>query len=191
MPETVSRRSTLVGLGAGTIGISFDSAAAEPACENALIVLTAGGLLDAPNRPSYHEMRDRFFSNRNLTFDKARSYAFSEIASLPQQSVFADAGAGHVLYGGPLLGDVLALAKPSPVAKTARLYALDGFAAELPLLDVETQRWVLAWQAAGKPFGLGDFGPFYAVRQLRQGEEKSEEENAKWVHSIFYVELAA
>ncbi len=73
--------------------------------------------------------------------------------------------------------------------KTVRLSALDGYAAEMPLATVDQEGWVLAVEAGGNAFGIGDFGPLYAVRPLAAGEKRSEEEDARWVFSLYYIEL--
>ena len=90
---------------------------------------------------------------------------------------------------GPLLHDVLAVAAPEAAAKTARLSALDGFAAEIALSDVEGQQWILAMEDNGQGLAIGALGPLYAMRQLGPDEKKTEEEEAKWVHSLYYIEL--
>ncbi len=83
---------------------------------------------------------------------------------------------------------MLAAAKPASEAKTARLSALDGYAAEIPLATVDKDGWVLAVEAGGNAFGIGDFGPLYTVRPLA-GEKRTDEEDAKWVFSLYYIEL--
>ncbi len=59
----------------------------------------------------------------------------------------------------------------------------------MPLTTVDAERWVLAVEADGNAFGIGDFGPLYAVRPLPAGEKKTEEEDARWVFSLYYIEL--
>ena len=87
------------------------------------------------------------------------------------------------------LHDVLAAAKPASDAKTVRLSALDGYAAEIPLATIAQDGWVLAVEAGGNAFGIGDFGPLYTVRPLAAGKKRTDEEDAKWVFSLYYIEL--
>ena len=96
---------------------------------------------------------------------------------------------GEIVFKGPRLQDVLAAANPPSEAKTARLSALDGYAAEIPLVAVDQEGWVLAVEAGGHAFGIGGVGPLYAVRPLAAGEKRTEEEDAKWVFSLYYIEL--
>jgi hypothetical protein len=109
--------------------------------------------------------------------------------ALPQQPVTVVEDSGEIVFKGPLLHDVLAAAKPQSEAKTVRLSALDGYAAEIPLAAIAQEGWVLAVEAGGHAFGIGGVGPLYAVRPLAAGEKRSEEEDARWVFSLYYIEL--
>lgn len=189
MAKLWSRRASLIGLAGGLAAAA--TAHAAPAPHPGLVVLTVGGLIDAPNRPAFDARRDRFFDHHNLSFGKARCFTLADLTGLPQQAVSTSAEGGEARYLGPLMQDVLSASQPTGGANVARLYALDGYAAELALTDITAQRWILAMEADGKPFGIGDFGPLYAMRQLPPGQTRSEEEGAKWVFSIYYIEIAA
>ena len=185
----VSRRG-LFGLLAGAAAIPFAAPSrAASASDCGLVVLTVGGLVGVANRPPVNEKKDRFFQHNNLDFEKARAYTFADLLALPQQAVPVVEESGEVLFKGPRLRDVIAAAKPPSEAKTARLSALDGYAAEIPLAAVDQEGWVLAVEAGGHAFGIGDFGPLYAVRPLAAGEKRTDEEDAKWVFSLYYIEL--
>jgi hypothetical protein len=153
------------------------------------VVLTVGGLVGSPNRPPFDEKRDRFFQHNNLNFKRARSYTFADLQALPQQAATVVEEGREILFKGPRLHDVLAAAKPASDAKTVRLSALDGYAAEIPLATVAQDGWILAVEAGGNAFGIGDFGPLYTVRPLAAGEKRTDEEDAKWVFSVYYIEL--
>ena len=186
----VSRRGSLAGFLAGAASFPFASTVrAEPAGACGLVVLTVGGFVGVPNRPPLDEKRDRFFHHNNLDFKEARACAFADLLALPQHSVAVVEDSGEILFRGPRLHDVLDAAKPLSEAKTARLSALDGYAAEIPLAAVDQEGWVLAVEAGGHAFGIGGVGPLYAVRPLAAGENRSQEEDAKWVFSLYYIEL--
>ena len=93
-----------------------------------------------PNRPPCDEKRDRFLHHNNLDFKHARAYTLADLLDLPQQSVPVVEESGEIVFNGPSLQDVLAAAKPLNEAKTVRLSALDGYAAEIPLATVEFGR---------------------------------------------------
>ncbi len=188
--RSVSRRGSLAGFLAGAAAFPFASTArAEPAGACELVVLTVGGLVGVPNRPPFDEKRDRFFHHNNLDFKEARAYTYADLLALPQQVVPVVEESGEVLFKGPRLHDVLDAAKPLSEAKTARLSALDGYAAEISLAAVDQEGWVLAVEAGGHAFGIGGVGPLYTVRPLAAGVKRSEEEDTKWVFSLYYIEL--
>ena len=186
----VSRRGSLLGLLAGAAAIPFATPSRGASAFNCgLVVLTVGGLVGVPNRPPFNEKKDRFFQHNNLEFQKARAYASADLLALPQQVVPVVEESAEIVFKGPRLQDVLAAANPPSEAKTARLSALDGYAAEIPLVAVDQEGWVLAVEAGGHAFGIGGVGPLYAVRPLAAGEKRTEEEDAKWVFSLYYIEL--
>lgn len=187
---SLSRRGSLLGFVAGAAAFPFAGPSrAAPASPCGLVVLTVGGLVGSPNRPPFDEKRDRFFQHSNFDFKRARAFTLGDLLALPQQSAPVVEEGGEILFKGPRLHDVLAAAEPLSEAKTTRLSALDGYGSELPLATVEKEGWILAVEAGGKAFGIGDFGPLYSVRRLAAGEKRTEEEDAKWVFSLFYIEL--
>ncbi len=185
------RRRSLFGLAAGAVLPFAAPARAASATACGLTVLTVGGLVGAPNRAPFDPERDRFFNHCNLAFKQARAFDAAALARLPQETVTADIYGKQAVCTGPRLHGVLAAANPLSEAKTARLTALDGYAAEIPLADIEDQQWILAMEANGQPVAIGDFGPLFAMRQLASKQAKTAEEEMKWVHSLFYIELAA
>ena len=186
----ILRRRSVLGLAAGAMLPALTPArAAGPACAGWLTILTVGGLVGAPNREPFDPERDRLFNHNNINFQKARAFSAGELAGLPQKTVTANSYGRDMAASGPLLHDVLAVAAPEAAAKTARLSALDGFAAEIALSDVEGQQWILAMEDNGQGLAIGALGPLYAMRQLGPDEKKTEEEEAKWVHSLYYIEL--
>ncbi|MBT3071824.1 hypothetical protein KKP04_13205 [Rhodomicrobium sp. Az07] len=192
--KNFTRRGSMAALacGAASIAMQDGSAVAAPAAPAGLVVLTVGGLVGAPNRPPSEQKRDRLFYSNNIEFEQARAFSYGDLLSFSPAVVTGldEAGIAHV-YKGPLLHDVLATALPLADAKTARLSALDGFAAELSLDTVYSERWVLALEADGNAFGLGDFGPIYLVRELPAGTKRTEEEEARWVFALYYIDLLA
>jgi hypothetical protein len=186
----ILRRRSVLGLAAGAMLPALTPArAAGPSCAGWLTILTAGGLVGAPNRGPFDPERDRLLNHNNLSFQKARAFSAGELAGLPQKTITANSYGRDMAASGPLLHDVLAVAAPEAAAKTARLSALDGYAAEIALSDVEGQQWILAMEDNGQGLAIGALGPLYAMRQLGPDEKKTEEEEAKWVHSLYYIEL--
>ncbi len=186
---TLSRRRSLLTLAAGAVLPAIAPARAEPACSAGQVILTVGGLVEAPNRGSLDPERDRLFHTNNISFQKARAFSAGSLAALPQHSVTAHHFGREIAGKGPLLHEILAAAAPHAAAKTARLSALDGYAAELALSDVKSQQWIAAMETDGKPHAIGDLGPLFAMRQLGPGERETQEEEAKWVYALYYIEV--
>jgi hypothetical protein len=186
----LTRRQSLAGAAAGVALAPFAPAYAACAPEGGPVILTIGGLVGAPNRGPSDPKRDRLFDHNNLSFEKARSFSASELANLPSQIVNANIYGTQALAKGPRLQDILTAAEPGGGAKTARLFALDGYGAQIALDDIQSQQWILAMEADAMAFAIGNFGPLFVMRQLGPDEKKTEEEEAKWVHSLYYIELA-
>jgi hypothetical protein len=188
----LSRRQGLLGAAAGAMlaPFAFVPGRAAAGAQGGPVILTIGGLVDAPNRGPSDPRRDRLFDHNNLNFQKARSFSAGELAALPPQLVEASFYGTRAAARGPRLEDILAVARPATAARTARLFALDGYGAEITLAEIQRQAWILAQEADGLAFAIGDFGPLFAMRQLGPSERKTDEEEAKWVHSLYYVELA-
>jgi hypothetical protein len=187
----ILRRRSVLGLAAGAMlpAAVTPAFAAGPACAGWLRILTVGGLVGAPNRGALDPESDRLFNHYNISFPKARVFSAGELAGLPRKTVTGNSYGRDLVASGPLLQEVLALAAPDATAKTARLTALDGYNIEIALSDIEGQQWILAMEDNGQGFAIGGLGPLYAMRQLGAEEKKTEEEEAKWVHSLFYIEL--
>jgi hypothetical protein len=185
----ISRRQSFLTLAAGAMVPAAAAARAQPLCASGLVILTVGVLVEAPNRGPFDPERDRLFNTNNIRFQKARAYNAGELAAFPQHSVTAHHFARDMAGKGPLLHDVLAAAAPDAAAKTARLFALDGYAAEIALPDVKSQRWILAMETDDRHLAIGDLGPLFAMRQLGAAEKETEEEEAKWVYALYYIEL--
>jgi hypothetical protein len=185
------RRRSVLGLAAGAAMLPglTPARAAGAGCAGWLTILTVGGLVGAPNREAVDPDRDRLFNHNNINFQKARQFTAAGLAGLTRKTVTANFRGRDMTASGPLLHEVLAAAAPEAAAKTARLFALDGYAADVALADVESQQWILAMEDNGQGFAIGQLGPLFAMRQLGPDEKKTEEEEAKWVHSLFYIEL--
>jgi hypothetical protein len=189
-PAAYSRRQSLFGLAAATTIAIGPGLGAEPQPESP-ILLTVGGLAGAPNRSGSVPSRDRLFDHNNIAFQKARSFSAQELSAMPYHSVRANIYGTEAVARGPRLAEIVTRASPLAGASTLRLFALDGYGAEIPITQALKQEWILAAEADGRAFEIGSFGPLFAMRQLGPDEKKSDEEDAKWVHSIYYIELAA
>ena len=145
--------------------------AAGPACAGWLTILTVGGLVGASNRGPFDPERDRLLNHNNLSFQKARAFSAGELAGLPQKTVTANSYGRDMAASGPLLHDVLAVAAPEAAAKTARLSALDGFAAEIALSDVEGHSGSSRWKQTARVWPSARSAPSMRCASLGRTKE--------------------
>lgn len=152
-------------------------------------MVTIAGAIGKTNRGPVVKFTDAFFAHHEKTFPGA--YVLDRAALLRLKQVSVTAHAVHWprahKFKGPLLRDVLALAEPK--GKTIIPFALDGYGAEITVEMLDTQRWVLALEADGKPLGLGGRGPAWVVYDTTRTGPISEDEEAKWVWSVFFIEV--
>jgi hypothetical protein len=154
-------------------------------------VLTVGGLVMAPNRSAYKAERDGFFKHHNLEFASAYAFSADSLASLPLRHVKATTKQiGRAEFSGPSLPDVIAAATVSLQTTTLRLVALDGFAVDLPMKEARDGEWILATSANGAAFSIGDFAPVWLIRNHEGENVPPDEEEQKWVWSVFYIEAS-
>lgn len=154
-------------------------------------IVTVGGLVTAPNRPAHNADRDGFFKHHNLEFSSAHAFSASSLASLPLSQIKAmTKQIGRADFTGPALLDVMAAASVSSQATTLRLVALDGFAVDLPVKEARDGGWILATSANGAAFGIGDFAPVWLIRAYEGEGAPPDEEEQKWVWSVFYIEAS-
>ncbi|MFC5584019.1 hypothetical protein ACFPOD_02770 [Nitratireductor kimnyeongensis] len=153
-------------------------------------ILTVTGQIEKTNREAFDPFFDGFLKFHDKTFEKAYTFDWDALASLPQKSITVNADTEdwpHPLkMEGPLLKDVLAAAGPSGDKTT--LYALDGFGLEMSAEKMASREWILAMKIDGEPLGIGGFGPLWLVYDTG-GRKAPEEEERSWVWSVFHIDI--
>lgn len=187
----LSRRKAVLGPIASIFVFPFAARAQVPSPVADLVILTVGGAINNPNRPPFDAARDKFFNHNNLTFDRAHAFSLLHLAALRRHSVRVQEDTGDVTYTGPSLSNVLNIAGAKPEAKAVRLFAIDGYGAEIPMADVAGQKWILGMAAGDKPLAIGGFGPLRVMRDVPPEIAKREDEIQKWVYGLFYIEVAS
>jgi hypothetical protein len=180
-----SFRTVLTGL-ILAFPVTANFAKAEPA---GAAVLTITGKIGAANRGPFDAFRDGFFKFQDKNRFK-RGFAFDRamLAGLKQVTVTARAvnWPAPISFTGPLLRDVLARAKAHD--RKIVIHALDGYKQEFTRKELAGRPWVLAIIADGKPLGIGGRGPGWLVHATPRGKPATQDEEAKWVWSVFYME---
>ncbi|WP_295810372.1 hypothetical protein [uncultured Nitratireductor sp.] len=172
-----------------SIAISLLFSAALPALAEGTI-LTVSGAVGKTNREAIDPFFDGFLKFHDKTFDKAYTFNWDALATLPQKTVKVNADTEDwprtLTMQGPLLEDVLAAADAD--GKAVTLYALDGFGLTMDAAKLASRDWILAMKIDDEPLGIGGFGPLWLVYDTG-GRKVPEEEERSWVWSVFHIEV--
>lgn len=169
-------------------GLGIAAAHSAPPPKGAVVLTIAGNVGEA-NRGGIDKFADGFFNHHEQSFSKAFAFDRAMLAGLKQITVMARAEKWEksIQFRGPLFKDVLARAKIR--GKQLTVFALDGYGAELNLSVLDQQKWVLALEADGKPLGIGGRGPAWLVHETAKGHPANEDQESKWVWSVFLVQV--
>jgi hypothetical protein len=150
--------------------------------------VTVTGNVTAANRPAFDPFADALFNTQQIKFDKARAFSREELLKLPQHTlkVKYPNWPAEVEVKGPSLRDVLAAAGAS--GQTVTIRAVDGYAPEFKMSDVETDRFVLALEADHAPLAIGGRGPTWLVFPPKSYEGQPEDDGGlAW--AVFDIEV--
>ena len=90
-------------------------------------------------------------------------------------------------FQGPRLKDLLAAV--GATGSTISLLALDGYAVDVEVSELDRDDWILAIARDGAPLALGQRGPAWAVYARGDGQPPSHDDEARWGWAIFYIEV--
>lgn len=170
--------------------VSVSAQAADLAPPKGPVVLTIHGKIANTNRGALNEFEDAFFKFGNVTFERAAQFDLPMLEKLGMKTLTVkyDTWPKAYRFEGPLLADVLKAAGAS--GKTVKVYALDGYGAEIPLAELQQYGVLLALKADGRYLGLGGRGPTWVVypRDDKHPALKSHDD-AKWVWSALRIEV--
>lgn len=151
------------------------------------VILTLSGAIENWNRGPLDPKLEGFFKHHDIKFERALEMSRDEMSGLPsvRLSLRLPGEAKPATYDGVYLRDVLLKAGAKP--KKISMKALDGYTVELTAEQIAAQKWVLALARGGKPLGIGGRGPVWLVHKPGKGDQASEEEEQKWIWSLFYI----
>ena len=177
--------SGLFGLVLGAL-FAF-SATAQPL--EGPVLITVSGNITNPNRGPVDEFHDAFFISQDVEFEKAKAFDLSSLKALGFHTVTAtyEDWPGKLEFEGPLLKDVLDTAGAE--GKVIAVKALDGYAPEIEMQDVEKYPVILALKVNGKYLGLGGRGPAWVVYPRDDFDVLKEEDDSKYVWSTYLIEV--
>lgn len=160
---------------------------AEPL--NGPTLLTVTGKISNPNRSPIDDFHDAFFVSQDVDFEKARQFDLESLKALGFQKFKAtyEDWPSTLEFEGPLLKDVLATAGAKGTTIIAK--ALDGYAPEIPMSDLEKYPVMLALKVNGKFLGVGDRGPAWIVYPRDNFDDLKEQDDSKYVWSTYLIEV--
>jgi len=171
-------------------GLVASASAADLEKPKGPVVLTIHGNIANTNRAALNDFEDAFFKFGNVSFDKAAQFDLAMLEKLGKKkfTVKYDTWPKAYAFEGPLLRDVLKAAGAK--GKSVKVYALDGYGAEIPVSDAQQHDVILAVKADGKYLGLGGRGPAWVVypRDDKHPALKAHDD-AKWVWSAVRIEV--
>ena len=163
---------------------------AGPAVAGETVLLTIAGDIKTTNRGKFDPFQDGFLAYHEKSFERAFQLTRKDLTGLPQSEITALGSAetwrAPVKLKGPLLKDVLALAGAE--AKPVTIFALDGYGAAFDTKTLDSRKWILAHTMNGQPLGIGGRGPLWLAYETGTAPVSAEEE-AKWVWSVFFIEV--
>ncbi|WP_341899160.1 hypothetical protein [Ferrovibrio terrae] len=172
------------------IGFVVSAQAADLAKPKGAVVLTVHGAIANTNRGALNDFDDAFFKFGNVSFDAAASFDLAMLEKLPQKTLTVkyDTWPKAYTFRGPLLADVLKAAGAK--GQTIKVFAIDGYGAEIPRTDLAQYPVLLALKADGRYLGLGGRGPTWVVYP-RDGRHPGLQahDDAKWVWSAIRIEV--
>lgn len=153
------------------------------------VLLTVTGEVMKPNRGGYDPATDKFFGYNEVDFSKAAQFDLDALEGLASVKVNADFPKGGQVYQfeGPLLVDVLKAAGAE--GEMVTMQALDGYAVEVPIKELEAAGAVLALKRDGEAFGIGGFGPSQIVFPRVDRADLSDMPDDNWIWSIFHISV--
>ncbi len=180
------RLSTL--LLAATLAMAPLAATAQSGGPTGPTIVTVSGAKVTPNRLAFDKFRDKLAGSKDLGFAKAHAFDLAMLEKLPQHAVVVSYpswdGAPH-RFEGPLLKDVLKAA--GVTSGSVFPTALDGYAAEIPVAELDKYAAVLAVKMDGRYMGIGDVGPAWVMYPRDQHPELQAQDDAKWVWGVFLI----
>lgn len=153
------------------------------------VVLTVTGKIAATNRGPFDPARDGLFKNTKTSFERAAEFDLAMIEKLGLRAVRADFPKGGTVhrFEGPLLRDVLKAAGAS--GAVAKIAALDGYAQELDMREIDSVPVILAVKRDGAYLGLGGFGPAWVVFPRLDVAALKDQDDAKWIWAVIHIDV--
>jgi hypothetical protein len=150
--------------------------------------LTVTGNVAETNQSAFDPFSDGLFNGLQIEFDKAYAFSREDLLKLPQQTLRAKYPNWPVEleFRGPNLKAVLAAATADGDMVVVR--AVDGYAPEFKMTDIQTGKFVLALEVDDRPLDIGGRGPVWLVFPQNSFEDQPEDDGGlAW--AVFHIEV--
>ena len=171
-------------------GILLNIAGASvPAAAQGPTVITVAGKISETNRGPLDAFEDAFLNSHDIAFDAAFTFDREALAALGMHRLVTRIpGTDHTVnVEGPLLRDVLK--KVGASGKTVSVMALDGYAADIAVANLDTWPVVLALKNNGKWLDIGGRGPAWVVYPANEFPALATKDDAGWVWAAFFMRI--
>ena len=170
-------------------GLSDATEAQQSSRPSGPTILTVTGALSKANRGPTSPFDDAFFKFHEVRFDRAYAFDLAALEALGMKTVRVKypSWPDRYEFEGPLLRDVLAAV--GATGQTLRVFALDGYAADIPMIDILTYPIILALKRNGRYMGIGGRGPVWVIYPRDDHPALQSRDDRKWVWSAFLIEV--
>ncbi len=153
------------------------------------VILTVAGNIEETNRGPLDEFEDAYFNTQEVEFDKAYVFDLASLEDLGTRKIrtgYPDWPKSFE-FEGPLLSDVLKAVGSRGTVISVR--AIDGYASEIEVTELEKYPVILALKKDGKHLGIGSRGPLWVVFPRDDYPELAEQDDAKFVWAVYYIDV--
>ena len=153
------------------------------------VVLTVTGAIENPSRGGFDDFKDAFFASLDVSFDSAAEFDLNglEALGMTKFTVNYEDWPMELTVEGPLLADVLSAA--GATGKTVVARALDGYAPEIPVSDLNSYPVILALKVNGRYLGFGGRGPAWIIYPRNDYPNLADTDDSKYVWSVFHIHV--
>ena len=155
------------------------------------VVLTVSGGIEHTNRGALDalERRESLFKYHEIAFERAAQFDLGALERLGMHEITVShpGWPKAFTFEGPLLQDVLTAV--GATGRVVRILALDGYAAEIPISEIQDRPFIVAVKREGRYLGIGDQGPAWVVTPPAFDQKPGNEQGSEWVWAAFYIAI--
>lgn len=172
-------------------GLTGVAQAQELSVPKGPVVLTVSGSIEHTNRGALDaiELRESMFKFHELAFERAAQFDLDALERLGMHRITGShpGWPNELTFEGPLLRDVLNAVGAN--GRIVKVLALDGYAAEIAISEIQDRPFIVAVKREGRYVGIGDQGPTWVVAPSKPNGTPDHEQGSEWVWAAFYISV--